>query len=69
VALGKVACYALACILDRSDFTFTGGTRLSDVRGRRFEGGVDGTSVSLYPTGLPVRRRSGRSRTTGSATW
>lgn len=57
VAMGKVALYACARILDGQSFGFDHRTQLREVQSRRFEVGLEGAQIVLYATGLPVKRQ------------
>ncbi|MGH2359891.1 MAG: hypothetical protein ACRDGM_05035 [bacterium] len=60
VPMGRVACYAAGRIFGSSGFEFKRGTKLEEVRGRRFIVNAPGLRrpATLLPTGLPVKRRA-----------
>jgi hypothetical protein len=60
VAMGRVAAYACGQMFRPCGFDFPRRTKLEEVRGNEF--GVafsDGRTCVVYPTGLPVKRRTG----------
>ena len=59
IAMGRVATYACGKIFGSRGFDFPPNTKLEEVRGGLIDVTYDdGRSRSLYPTGLPVRRRA-----------
>lgn len=59
IAMGRVATYACGKLFGSRGFDFPHRTKLEEVRGGSIEvTRDDGRTCSVYPTGLPVRRRA-----------
>jgi uracil-DNA glycosylase len=59
ILLGKVACYASACMFGTHRFPFKSSSKLEKIRGKQFTAQTsDGRDIALYPTGLPVSRKA-----------
>ena|SRR5438309_9266396 len=59
IPLGKVACYASACMFGIHHFPFKSSSNLEKIRGKQFTAQTsDGRDIPLCPTGLPVSRKA-----------